>query len=317
MTAPHAVGIDLGASKILAVLAAGTGEVLQSVRLDTPRSPADELVAVLAGAVAQLRTEKVASIGMGLPGMVDAGTGALTYAPGLGFESAPLRAMLQEAVGLPVVTDNDANVAAWAEHRHGAGVGVDDLILVTLGTGLGCGMVVDSRILRGRHGYATEVIHLILDPDGPPCECGKVGCWGIVTAGPNIGRLGSAAAAADPASKVAALLASGMPAALSVTAAAEAGDRSALAILAYVGDMLGRGLASLANLLDPSMMIVGGGPAAAGELLLGPARESFARWLYAADRRPGVPIVQARFGVSAGAVGAAVLAIDTFGATRR
>lgn len=134
--------------------------------------------------------------------------------------------------------------------------------------------------------------------------------------GANISRLGRAAATADPTSAIAVLQADGRAAGESVTAAAEQGDDRALAILSYVGDMLGRGLASLANMLDPSMMIVGGGPCAAGELLLGPARTSFARWLYAADRRPTVPVVLARLGVTAGAVGAAMLAMDTAGKQR-
>ncbi|MGH3935086.1 MAG: ROK family protein [Pseudonocardiaceae bacterium] len=245
--------------------------------------------------------------------MVNAETGALTYAPGLGFPAAPLRALVQAQVDLPAVTDNGANVAAWAEYRLGAGVGVDNLVLVTLGTGLGCGMIVDGRVFRGRYGHAAEVSHLILDPDGPPCACGKDGCWGVVATGANINRLGYAAAVADPTSAIAVLLADGLAAGESVTAAAQQGDASALAILNYVGDMLGRGLASLANMLDPSMMVVGGGPCAAGELLLDPTRKSFARWLYATDRRPAVPVVMARFGVTAGAIGAAILAMDTVG----
>lgn len=313
MTAPQAIGIDLGATKILAVRADRTGEVLAEVQRSTPRSPADNLVAVLAEAVAELRTGDVRCVGLGLPGMVDATTGALIFAPGLGFPSAPVRALVETATGLPVTADNDANAAAWAEYRLGAGAGVNDLVLVTLGSGLGCGMIIGGQLFRGRHGYAAEVSHLVLDPDGPPCECGKVGCWGVVTTGRNISRLGSAAAAAHPGSRLAALQAAKLPPAESVTVAAQGGDAQALAILGYVGDMLGRGLASLANMLDPAMMIVGGGPAIAGELLMDPARTSFARWLYAADRRPAVSIRPTAFGVSAGAIGAALRAIEASG----
>ncbi|MGH8919080.1 MAG: ROK family protein [Actinomycetes bacterium] len=317
MRAPQAIGIDLGGTKILAVRASATGEVFATARRDTPRGSADQLVGVLVELVRTLREEGVGAVGIGLPGMVNAETGALTYAPGLGFPAAPLRALVQGQVDLPVVTDNDANVAAWAEYRLGAGIGVDNLALVTLGTGLGCGMIVDGCIFRGRHGHAAEVSHLILDPGGPPCECGKVGCWGVVATGANISRLGRAAALAAPTSAIAVLQAAGLAAGESVTAAAERGDPSAMAILRYVGDMLGRGLASLANLLDPSMMIVGGGPSAAGELLLDPTRASFARWFYAAERRPSVPVVIARFDVTAGAIGAAVLAMDSAGLSGR
>ena len=313
MSAPQAIGIDVGGTKILAVRASATGEVLATVRRDTPQGSVDQLVGVLTELVTTLREDGVGVVGIGLPGMVNAETGALTYAPGLGFSAAPLRALVAAQVGLPVVTDNDANVAAWAEYRLGAGAGVDNLVLVTLGTGLGCGMIVDGHVFRGRHGHAAEVSHLILDPDGPPCECGKDGCWGVVATGANISRLGRAAALAHPMSAIAVLQAEGLAAGEAVTAAAQRDDANAMAILSYVGDMLGRGLASLANMLDPSMMIVGGGPVAAGDLLLDPTRKSFARWFYAADRRPPVPVVMARFGVTAGAIGAAVLAMDTVG----
>lgn len=313
MSAPQAIGIDIGGTKILAVRASATGEILQTVRRDTPQDSVDHLVATLTELVVALRHGSVDAVGLGLPGIVDALTGALTFAPGLSFSAAPLRALMQCQLDLPVITDNDANAAAWAEYRLGAGAGMDNSVLVTLGTGLGCGMIVDGHVFRGRHGHAAEVSHLILDPDGPPCECGKDGCWGVVATGANISRLGRAAALAHPMSAIAVLQAEGLAAGEAVTAAAQRDDANAMAILSYVGDMLGRGLASLANMLDPSMMIVGGGPVAAGELLLDPTRKSFARWFYAADRRPPVPVVMARFGVTAGAIGAAVLAMDTVG----
>jgi len=316
MSTPHAIGIDVGATKILAVRASAAGEVLATMRRDTLQGSANQLVSALTELVTTLREDKVSAVGIGLPGMVNAETGALAYAPGLGFPAAPLRALVEAQVGIKVVTDNDANVAAWAEYRLGAGLGVTNLVLVTLGTGLGCGMIVDGRVFRGRYGYATEVSHLILDPEGPPCECGKDGCWGVVASGASISRLGGAAAVADPASAIAVLQTDGLTTGETVTAAAQQGDQRAIAILSYVGDMLGRGLASLANMLDPTMMIVGGGPCAAGELLLDPTRKSFARWLYAADRRPPVPVVAARFGATAGAIGAAILAIDTVGEQR-
>lgn len=311
MSAPQAIGIDIGGTKILAVRASATGEILQTVRRDTPQGSVDHLVATLTELMVALHHGSVDAVGLGLPGMVDARTGALTFAPGLSFSAAPLRALMQHQLDLPVITDNDANAAAWAEYRLGAGAGMDDSVLVTLGTGLGCGMIINGRVFHGRYGRAAEVSHLLLDPDGPPCECGKNGCWGVVASGAAISGLGRAAAATDSTSKIAMLLADGLAAGEAVTAAAQQGDARALAILGYVGGMLGQGLASLANMLDPSIMIVGGGPSAAGELLLEPARKSFTRWLYAADRRPPVPIVEASFGVTAGAVGAALLALDS------
>jgi glucokinase len=317
MSSPQAIGIDIGGTKILAVRASATGEILQTVRRDTPQDSVDHLVAMLTELVAALHHGSVDAVGIGLPGMVDALTGALTFAPGLTFTAAPLRALMQYQLDLPVITDNDANAAAWAEYRLGAGAGMDNSVLVTLGTGLGCGIIVNGRVFHGRYGHAAEVSHLLLDPDGPPCACGKNGCWGVVATGAAISRLGRAVAATDPISKIATLLGDGLAAGEAVTAAAQQGDAHALAILHYVGDMLGQGLASLANMLDPSIMIVGGGPIAAGELLLEPTRKSFARWFYAADRRPPVPIAEASFGVTAGAVGAALLALDSLNISTR
>src|SRR6476619_5978047 len=138
MSSPQAIGIDIGGTKILAVRASATGEILQTVRRDTPQDSVDHLVAMLTELVAALHHGSVDAVGIGLPGMVDALTGALTFAPSLTFTAAPLRALMQYQLDLPVITDNDANAAAWAEYRLGAGAGIDNSVLVTLGTGLGC-----------------------------------------------------------------------------------------------------------------------------------------------------------------------------------
>ncbi|GAA2266114.1 ROK family glucokinase [Kitasatospora cystarginea] len=307
------MGIDVGATKIAALRVARDGTVLARARCDTPRGSAEDLVDTLAGLVKQVRGDRVVAVGAGLPGMVDARTGALVFAPGLEFARAPLRGMIADSVGLPVRTDNDANAAAWAEYRLGAGRGHDHMVLVTIGTGLGCGMIVGGRLLRGSHGYAAEVSHLIVDPQGPRCECGEHGCWGVSASGRAIARLGREAAAARPGSALARLIGRGSAGAgEAVTRAAEEGDSQAVEILARVGTLTGRGLASLANMLDPSVLVVGGGPISAGELLLGPARAAFTSWLYSPGDRPGVPMVPARFGNDAGAIGAAVLALDEF-----
>ncbi|MCC9305884.1 ROK family protein [Kitasatospora sp. RB6PN24] len=317
MTSPfptpgEAVGVDVGATKIAAVRVTAEGTVSARARRATPGRTAHELVGAIGELVAQLGGDRVAAVGVGLPGMVDARTGALAFAPGLGFARAPLRAMIADAVGLPVVTDNDANVAAWAEYRLGAGRGHDHQALVTLGTGLGCGVVVAGRLLRGSHGFAAEASHLTVDPLGPLCECGKRGCWGVSASGATIAALGRRAAAARPASLLAGLIGEGSrDAGEAVTEAARGGDAEALEILERVGTLTGTGLAALANVFDPAVLIVGGGPVAAGELLLAPARVSFAQQLYSPGDRPPVPVVAARFGADAGAIGAALLAVDT------
>ncbi|MGC0318339.1 ROK family protein [Kitasatospora acidiphila] len=337
------VGVDVGATKIAAVRLTADGTVSARARRATPRRTAVELVAVIGQLVAEVGGERVTAVGVGLPGMVDAATGALVFAPGLDFARAPLRAMIADAVGLPVVADNDANAAAWAEYRLGAGRGHEHQVLVTLGTGLGCGVVVAGRLLRGAHGFAAEASHLTVDPLGPPCECGKRGCWGVSASGAAIARLGRQAAAARPASLLARLLGDGSrgggagargagdaggaardadgdaqhagvgswDAGEAVTEAARGGDAEALDILERMGTLTGTGLAALANVFDPAVLIVGGGPVAAGDLLLAPARASFARQLYSPGDRPAVPVLPAHFGADAGAIGAALLAIET------
>ncbi|TQF01753.1 ROK family protein [Kitasatospora acidiphila] len=334
----EAVGLDVGASKIAAVRLTADGTVSARARQSTPRHTAAELVAAIGELMAEVGGDRVTAVGVGLPGMVDAATGALAFAPGLHFARAPLRAMIADAVGLPVVADNDANAAAWAEYRLGAGRGHEHQVLVTLGTGLGCGVVVAGRLLRGAHGFAAEASHLTVDPLGPLCECGKRGCWGVSASGAAIARLGRQAAAARPASLLAHLLGEGArgggargaeegsgdagegargggegswDAGEAVTEAARGGDAEALDILERVGTLTGTGLAALANVFDPAVLIVGGGPVAAGDLLLAPARASFARQLYSPGDRPAVPVLPAHFGADAGAIGAALLAIET------
>ncbi|MFD0351589.1 ROK family protein, partial [Kitasatospora aburaviensis] len=171
----EAVGVDVGATKIAAVRLTADGTVLARARCATPRRTVDELVDAVAGLVARVRGEPVAVVGVGLPGMVDAGTGALAFAPGLEFARAPLGELIADSVGLPVVTDNDANAAAWAEYRIGAGRGQDHLVLVTLGTGLGCGVVVAGRLLHGSHGFAAEASHLIVEPRGRSASAATAG----------------------------------------------------------------------------------------------------------------------------------------------
>ncbi|MFB7470779.1 ROK family protein [Kitasatospora sp. NPDC056184] len=307
----EAVGIDVGGTKIAAVRVTAGGAVAARARCATPRRTADDLVAAIAGLVARVRGERVTAVGVGLPGMVDARTGALAFAPGLEFARAPLRDLIADAVGLPVVTDNDANAAAWAEYRLGAGRGYEHLVLVTLGTGLGCGVVVAGRLLHGAHGFAAEASHLTVEPGGPLCECGRYGCWGVAAHGVAIAGLGREAAASRPESLLARLIGEGgADPGEAVTEAGRGGDERALEILDRVGTLTGVGLAALANLFDPAVMIVGGGPVSAGELLLAPARAEFVRRVYASGDRPPVPVLAARFANDAGAVGAALLAVD-------
>jgi glucokinase len=308
-----AVGVDVGGTKIAAMLVGPGGEVLQRVQVPTPVGhSAEAVLAAVESTAASVVRPGVSVIGVGVPGLVEFATGTLRFAPNLPFRDLPLKARLEAATGLPCQVDNDANVAAWGEYRLGAGQGSTDLLLVTVGTGIGGGIVSGGRMLRGAHGFGAEIGHVIVEPGGPLCGCGNRGCWEQVASGRAIGRLGREAAASHPESLVA-TLAEGDPARVSgvvVTDAAMRGDPVAVRILAEVGRRLGEGIAGLVNILDSDIVVVGGGAVAAGELLLGPAREVFQRTIEAPDHRPQVPLVPARMGNEAGAVGAALLALD-------
>lgn len=309
----EAVGVDVGGTKVTALRVRVDGAVLARSRRDTPGGTEQDLVEAIVEMVGNVRSDRVRAVGVGLPGIVDATTGALAFVHCLGFQRAPLRTLLEAAVDLPVLTENDANAAAWAEYRFGAGRGHNHLALVTVGTGLGCGMVIGGRLLRGANGFAAEIAHLILDPQGPICGCGNRGCWGIMASGTTITRLAREIAAAHPESLVARL--GGDPALVSgetVTLAAQKGDQFAVDILAEVGGVLGKGLAALANIIDPSILVIGGGVSGAGKFVVGPARESFVTSVYRHPDRPKVPIVCAELGNDAGAVGAAMLAYEGF-----
>jgi glucokinase len=210
-----------------------------------------------------------------------------------------------------VVVDNDGNVAAWGEFRFGAARGSSNLLMVTVGTGIGGGIVADGRLFRGAHGFAAEIGHVIVEPNGPLCGCGNRGCWEQVASGRAIGRMGREAAAEHPESLIVELV-GGDPQNVhgpAVTEAARRGDRMALGILSEVGRRLGEGIAGLVNVLDPELVVVGGGAAAAaGDLLLDPARRAFSDAVQAPEHRPSVPLVAAALGNDAGAIGAADLA---------
>lgn len=222
-----------------------------------------------------------------------------------------VRARLGRRVGRRTLVENDANAAAWAEYRFGAGRGEPRLVVITLGTGIGGAVVNDGRLQRGRHGIAGEFGHMVLVPGGRRCECGGRGCWEQYASGNSIGRDGrELALGGSPFAHALLAGAGGDPAAVRgpvVTAAARAGDPAAVEIVEDTGRWLGTGIANLAAALDPGTFVIGGGVSDAGELLLGPAREEFRRTLTGRGHRPEARIVRARLGPDAGLVGAADL----------
>ncbi len=306
------IGIDVGGTKVLGLVVDEAGGILAEEILDTPAEDVDATMDTIFRVAGSLRERgDPTGVGVGAAGMVDFAAGAMRSAPNLAWREVPIRELVAERTGLPCVVDNDANVATWGEFRFGAGRGYRHLLLVTVGTGIGGGIVSDGRLLRGAHGFAAEIGHVIVEPGGPWCGCGNRGCWEQVASGQALDRLAREAVAARPDSLIATLgMDSPEVTGRHVGEAARQGDRMALRILEDVGGRLGQGIAGLVNVLDPEAVVVGGGVADIGALLLEPARRAFVAAVEAPQHRPDVPIVAAELGNRAGAIGAAALAIE-------
>jgi glucokinase len=317
---PLVAGIDVGGTKILArVLDPDDPRIaVAELRVDTPPG-SEPMVAAVVEVVGRLREDaavaargRIAAVGVGVPGLVDR-EGVLRFAPNLpGVVEYDVRTALAEKLGCRVDVDNDANCATWCEFRIGAAAGTTDAVLVTLGTGIGAGIVTNSRLHRGAHGFAGEPGHMQIDPNGPPCPCGRRGCWERFASGSGLGRLGRDAAAAGRATRVVELAGGDWESVRGehVTRAAVEGDDEALAVFRDFAWWFAVGVANLVNVLDPDVVVVGGGLARVGELFLAPARDAFAHLVLASEHRPVVPIVAAELGAEAGAIGAGLLVRD-------
>lgn len=308
------MGVDIGGTKVAGGVVDEDGRILASTRRPTPTDHPAETMLAIADVVRELRESHpgVVAVGIGAAGFVDADRALVLFAPHLAWRAEPLRARVAEQVGLPVVVENDANAMAWAEHRFGAGRGEPDLVCLTVGTGIGGGIVLDGRLHRGRFGVAGELGHLRVVPDGRRCGCGNRGCWEEYCSGSALVRLARELAVASPAAAARLLeLGGGSPAGITgtaVTSAAREGDTAALECFADVGRWLGQGLADLAAVLDPGCFVIGGGVSEAGELLLGPARVAYAGALTGRGHRPLAEVRLAELGSAAGLVGVADLA---------
>ena len=305
------VGVDLGGTNVRVAVVDRDGHVDAEERAPTPLDwPA--LRATITTLVERLRaTHPTAdAVGVGAAGLIDR-DGTVHYAPNIPWLiRVPLRAALVESLDLPVVVDNDANAAAWGELCHGAARGVTHGLVITLGTGIGGGIISDGRILRGAHGFAAEVGHWPFDPSGPECACGEWGHWEALASGRALGALARAAAAAGDAPKVLARAGGDLRAVtgVDVADAARAGDSDGLRILEAYARRVALGFAGLVNILDPEVIVVSGGLVELGDVLLAPLRDAFGGHLEGAPYRPLVPIVPAALGERAGVVGAAALA---------
>ena len=312
------IGVDVGGTKVAAGVVDESGTILVRTRRLTPSVSPEATEDVIADVVAELmaadlpRGGTIEAVGIGAAGFIDAARSTVLFAPNLAWRDEPLRAEVEKRVGLPVVVENDANAMAWAEHRFGAGAGSAHMVAVTVGTGIGGGIILDGALYRGRFGIGAEFGHLQLVRGGRRCGCGQRGCWEQYCSGRALLHAAREIADVQPAYGARLLeLGEGEPEGIEareVTKAAQEGDPAALECFAEVGRWLGRGLADLVAVLDPEIFVIGGGVADAGELLLAPAREEFAAVLTGGTHRPHAEIRIASLGNDAGLVGAADLA---------
>jgi glucokinase len=306
---PRRVGIDVGGTKAQAVVIDPSGEVVETLQRPTPRG--DHSLTALLDVLVELADEvgHEGSVGVGVPGLVTH-HGVLRAAPNLdGVADFAIAELLSERFGSAVHVDNDATCATVAEWLLGAGQGTSDMMLVTLGTGIGGGVVANGAVLRGANGFAGEFGHMVVDPAGPPCPCGRRGCWERYASGSGLAMLAREAATGHRLRDVV-RRAGGDPQAVRgehVQQAARDGDPEALAVIDEFSRWVALGLANLTNALDPSMFVLGGGLASGSDLYLDPVRRWFAELLYQSHLRPVPRIEFARWGPLAGAVGAALL----------
>lgn len=306
------IGVDIGGTKIAAGVVDEEGTILDTSQVPTPETPEGVIDAIANAVQAVSAGCDVHAVGIGAAGYVDNKRATVLFAPNINWRHEALKDKVEQRVGLPVAVENDANAAAWGEYRFGAGQGHDDVVCVTLGTGLGGGIIIGGKLYRGRFGIAGEFGHIRVVPDGLLCGCGSQGCWEQYASGRALVRYARQRAVATPENaKVLLSLGDGTPAAIEgkhISEAARAGDPVARDSFRELARWAGAGLADLASLFDPSAFIVGGGVSDEGDLVLEPIRKSFRRWLVGNQWRPHAQVLAAQLGGKAGLVGAADLA---------
>lgn len=310
-----AIGVDIGGTKVIAGTVDADGTIVEQIRVDTPdkaKSPQvveDTIAELVSALVARF---PVAAVGIGAAGWLDETRSTVVFAPHLAWRQEPLRAVMRDRLGLPVIVENDANAAAWAEWRFGSARGERHLICLTLGTGIGGGILLEGALQRGRYGMAGEFGHMVMVPGGHRCACGNRGCWEQYASGHALVREARGLAAAnspvisgllDRAGRDVEAITGPL-----ITSCARDGDPAAVELFTEAGTWLGVGIANLAAALDPGLVVIGGGVSDAGELLLGPAREAYRRQLSGRGFRSEARIVRAQLGNLAGLIGAADLA---------
>ncbi|MEV5556394.1 ROK family glucokinase [Nonomuraea wenchangensis] len=304
------IGVDIGGTKVAAGVVDDQGKIVEHTLRPTAADRPDLVAETVADVVRELSAGRpVEAVGVGAAGFVDETRSVVRFAPNLAWREEPLQKKISGLVGLPVVIENDANAMAWGETRFGAGRGQSHVVCVTLGTGIGGGLVFDGALYRGRWGMGAELGHMQVQPGGRPCGCGNIGCWEQYASGQALVKEARELAEAAPERAGILLgLAGGKIEGEEITEAARRGDEVALQAFASFADWLGQGMADLAAVLDPGCFIVGGGVSRAADLFIDRARESFAERLTGRGHRPLADIRLAELGAAAGVVGAADLA---------
>jgi glucokinase len=305
----NAIGVDVGGTKIAAAVVSPGGEILNEVRYPTQAVPPDRLIDTIAGAITEVKDGfEVGAVCLAVPGLIMASVNTVIFSPNLHeIENIRLDEAIGSRTGLRVTVENDANAAAWGEFRYGAGKDVEHQVFITLGTGVGGGVITHGVLLRGAQGAGGELGHVTLDPDGPVCGCGNRGCLEALASGTAIGRRAREVANERPNSALGRLAIDRQVLGEDVTGLAGDGDEAALYVMEETGRWLGIGLAGFVNVFNPEVIAVGGGVSRAGELILEPARKE----VYLRARSPSrdlVEIKEATLGPASGVLGAAALA---------
>jgi glucokinase len=306
------IGVDIGGTKILAGVVDEDGTILDRVKVPTPKDSAQTATAIAQAALEVRKDYEVEAVGLGAAGFISADRATVLFAPNVSWRDEPLKARIEAQVDLPVVVENDANAAAWGEARFGAGAGRKNVVLYTIGTGVGGGVVLNGELFRGHFGIGAEFGHYRVQPDGRLCGCGQYGCLEQYASGSALTRFVKERAAADPEhAQILLAQGDGTPEGIvgaHISLAARKGDPVALEGFAEVGAWLGQSMADLGSILDPEVFVVAGGVSDAGEILAAPARERYHAVLSGTGHRPFAEVVTATLGPDAGLIGAADLA---------
>ena len=307
------IGLDIGGTKISGGVIDGKGVILSQGRRDTPALDPAAIIAEAASLTRELSSQhQIDAVGVACAAFIDRSGSTVYFSPNLAWRDEPLKARLESALELPVTIENDANAAAWGEFRFGAAADAGNMVMVTVGTGIGGGVVVDGVLMRGAFGVAAELGHMRVVPGGIRCGCGNRGCWEMYASGTALVREAQElVVSGSPLAARLGELCAGDPATLrgpDVTRAAAEGDPAAIELLGDLGVWIGEGLASVAAILDPELVVLGGGVSEAGALLIDPALAAFRRNLTGRGHRPEARFALASLGNDAGMIGAADLA---------